>query len=565
MPGRYYSNFKVHKPNIPVRPILSGCGSLTEGIATFVEHHIKHIATTHDTYLQDTPDFLRTIERINKGPRLSQNAILVTLDVKALFTNIKHTDGLQCLQEQLEERNQPEVPSDYILKLMELLLHQNIFSFHDTLWKQEVGAAMGSKPIPSYANIFMARTIDKAIKLLAKRYNKDGTEALQLMKRFLDDIFGIFNGSTKMLHDLFDEINQIHPTIKLTMTHTSIASESPGDKCDCEENYAIPFLVTLCSIKNGKIDTDLYKKPTDRNQYLLPSSCHSKQTTKAIPMSLGLRIVRICSDPEKRDKRMEELKELLLERDYPENMVDSALQRAKKVPRKAALKKVVKKVQTKRPVFAVTYDPRLPSITNMQAKHWRSMVSRDKYLGDVYPSPPLTAFKRQPNIRSHIIRAAVSKGPSRYPQRNQRSMTKCNGQYCTACPFIKEGKEVKINGESWRINRQLNCKSYNVVYAIICKKDNCKEAYIGETKHMLKTCLAQHCGYIQNKDDSKATGHHFNLPGHSLADLTVTIIEQVKNQTHYIEKKEKSTISEGPTLYIKALTDKYKTRGLGRF
>ena len=550
MPGRYYSNFKVHKPNIPVRPILSGCGSLTEGIATFVEHQIRHIATTHDTYLQDTPDFLRTIERINKGPRLSQNAILVTFDVKALFTNIKHNDGLQCLQEQLEDRKQPEVSSDYILKLMDLLLHQNIFSFHDTLWKQEVGAAMGSKPIPSYANIFMARTIDKAIKLLAKKYNKDDTEALQLMKRFLDDIFGIFNGSTKMLHDLFDEINQIHPTIKLTMNHTSIADEAPEVKCDCEEKSAIPFLDTLCSIKNGRIDTDLYKKPTDRNQYLLPSSCHSKMTTKAIPMSLGLRIVRICSDTDKRDKRMEELKGLLLERGYSEGMVDSALERAKKVPRKAALKKVAKKVQTKRPVFAVTYDPRLPSITNLQAKHWRSMVSRDKYLGDVFPSPPLTAYKRQPNIRSHIIRAAVSKGPSRYPQRNQRSMTKCNIQDCTACPFIKEGKEVKINGVSWRINKQLNCKTYNIVYAIICKKDNCKEVYIGETKHMLKFRLAQHRGYVQNKDNSKATGQHFNMPGHSLADLMVTIIEQVKkSDTLYRKEREEYHIRSFNTLH----------------
>ena len=226
------------------------------------------------------------------------------------------------------------------------------------------------------------------------------------------------------------------------------------------------------------------------------------------------------------------------------------LERAKKVPRKAALKKVTKKAQTKRPVFAVTYDPRLPSINNMQAKHWRSMVSRDKYLGDVFPSPPLTAYKRQPNIRSYIIRAAVSKGPRRYPQRNQRSMTKCNDQYCTACPFIKEGKEVKINGEPWRINRQLNCKSYNVVYAIICKKDNCKEAYIGETKHMLKSRLAQHRGYIRNKDDSKATGHHFNLPGHSLADLTVTIIEQVKkSDTLYRKEREEYHIRRFNTLH----------------
>ena len=548
MPGKFYSNFKVHKPDIPVRPILSTCGSLTEGLATYVEHHISPIANTHDTYLQDTPDFLRTIVKINKGPNLSQNAILVTLDVKALYTNIKHEDGLQCLQKQLQEKSQPEVPQTFIMKLMEIILRHNIFSFHDSLWKQEVGAAMGSKPIPSYANIFMARTIDEAIKNLANKYNEDGANSLQLMKRFLDDFFLIFNGSTKMLHQLFDEINLIHPSIKLTMNHTSIIGEAPENKCDCEIKSAIPFLDTLCSIKNGKIDTDLYKKPTDRNQYLLPSSCHSKSTTKAIPMSLGLRIVRICSDPQKRDLRLSELKQLLLERGYEENMIDSALQKAKKVPRKAALKKVVKKVQTKRPVFAVTYDPRLPSITNLMAKHWRSMVSRNKYLGDVFPSPPLTAYKRQPNIRSHLIRAAVAKGPGRYPQRNKKSMTKCNEPNCSACPYIKEGKEIKINGVSWKINKQLNCKSYNVIYAIICKKDNCNKVYIGETKQMLKSRLAQHRGYVQN--NIEATGQHFNLPGHSLADLMVTVIEQVrKSDTLYRREREEYHIRRFNTLH----------------
>ena len=80
------------------------------------------------------------------------------------------------------------------MKLMEIILRHNIFSFHDSLWKQEVCAAMGSKPIPSYANIFMARTIDDAIKNLAAKYSKDGKDALQLMKIFLDDFFLIFRG-----------------------------------------------------------------------------------------------------------------------------------------------------------------------------------------------------------------------------------------------------------------------------------------------------------------------------------------------------------------------------------
>ena len=59
-------------------------------------------------------------------------------------------------------------------------------------------------------------------------------------------------------------------------------------------------------------------------------------------------------------------------------------------------------------------------------------------------------------------------------------MKKC-GKGCTGCPYIKEGKSLKINGVDWKINQTLNCKSYNLVYAVICKKNTCRQVYIGET------------------------------------------------------------------------------------
>ena len=65
---RFYCNFKVHKQKEhkevpPVRPIISGSGSITENISLFVEHHIKDISMKHESYLQDTPHFLRVIEK----------------------------------------------------------------------------------------------------------------------------------------------------------------------------------------------------------------------------------------------------------------------------------------------------------------------------------------------------------------------------------------------------------------------------------------------------------------------------------------------------------------------
>jgi hypothetical protein len=264
---------------------------------------------------------------------------------------------------------------------MEILLYNNIFEFHDGYWRQNVGAAMGCKPVPDYANVFM-ETIDQIIEQL------EGAEDLLLLLRFLDDYFSIYQGSTKELHALFARINKINPAIQLTMSHTSILNEPNQEKCDCEERTWIPYLDVSCRIKEGRIETDLYRKDTDKNQYLLPSSCHPKQTTKSIPFSLGLRIVRVCSNPEDRDRRMLELRDRLLVRNYPRELVEAALDKAKSISRKRALKKVTNKKKNERPVLAVSYDPRLPSLQSSIAKHWRSMT-QDSYLKEVFKEPPL--------------------------------------------------------------------------------------------------------------------------------------------------------------------------------
>ena len=477
--------------------------------------------------------------------------MLATFDVEGLFTNIVHKGGLLCLQEQLQEDSTLEqAHKDYSLKLMELILKNNLFSFHDLYWRQLVGAAMGSKPIPDYADNFMARTIDPEIQRLAEKYDTNKVKSLPLLKRFLDDYISLFVGTTRNLHTLLEDINKTHPKIRLTMSHTPVPGEPIEDQCKCEKVSEIPFLDTLCSIKEGKIETDLYKKPTDRNQYLLPTSCHPKQTTKSIPKSIGLRIIRVCSDPLKRDQRLSELKIQLLERGYSEEMLDRSIDKVKKIPREAALREVIRPKETNRPVFPITYDPRLPSVTSILSKHWRSMASRDKHLKEVFPAPPLTAYKKQPNIRSYLVRAALPKQPNRYPQRNQKGMSRCNKANCTSCPYIKEGKGIKINEESWTINRKLDCNSYNIVYAIICKKEACRQVYIGETKRILKFRLADHRGYVLNKQTNQATGHHFNLPGHSLSDLQITAIEQVrKNDVIYRRQREEYHIRRFNTLH----------------
>ena len=73
------------------------------------------------------PIFSKLLKKINRDPKLPKNAMLVVVDIKGAYQNIPHEDGIYCLKEELNTIPKPEIPSDFISKLMELILKYNIF------------------------------------------------------------------------------------------------------------------------------------------------------------------------------------------------------------------------------------------------------------------------------------------------------------------------------------------------------------------------------------------------------------------------------------------------------
>ena len=109
-------------------------------------------------------------------------------------------------------------------------------------------------------------------------------------------------------------------------------------------------------------------------------------------------------------------------------------------------------------------------------------------------------------------------------------------------PICIERNECKRNKKknTWKLNRKFTCKNFNIVYMIECNKQNCINRYIGETKKSLNHRLAEYRGYIVNKHVDKATGAHYNLLGHSLANLKITVLEQVRyNDSDYRKERER--------------------------
>ena len=107
----------------------------------------------------------------------------------------------------------------------------------------------------------------KQIISLAQKYATNYKSPLTMFKRFLDDIFAIFKGATKDLHQLFDKLNRLHKYIKFNMNHSSPPNETEVDSCQCAKQSFIPFLGVSCRIRNGNIETNLHRKEADRNMY----------------------------------------------------------------------------------------------------------------------------------------------------------------------------------------------------------------------------------------------------------------------------------------------------------
>jgi len=53
---------KIHKKDVKDRPIISGNGSPTEQISSFVDEHLKHIVFKLPSYIRDTIDFIQKVE-----------------------------------------------------------------------------------------------------------------------------------------------------------------------------------------------------------------------------------------------------------------------------------------------------------------------------------------------------------------------------------------------------------------------------------------------------------------------------------------------------------------------
>ena len=166
-PPKFYGLPMIHKPDTPLRPIVSSCGSVTYGVAKELAKILKPLVGKSPHHIHSTQDFVEQAKHF----KLESGECLSSYDVSALFTSVPIDPALKIIKDllvkdnTLKERTVMEV-GDIIL-LLEFCLKNTYFSFQGQFYEQVEGAAMGSPVSPIVANLYMEYLEQEALSTAA--------------------------------------------------------------------------------------------------------------------------------------------------------------------------------------------------------------------------------------------------------------------------------------------------------------------------------------------------------------------------------------------------------------
>ena len=177
-------------------------------LSKFVNHYLQSHPKALPPYVKHTTDF-----RNKLITDTSKDSILVTLDVKALYTDTPNHEGMEAVKETLNNQAKKPIATQVIIKFLYLKLTLNNSVFDGINYLQKKGCAMCTTCTPAYGNIFLW----KVEKLHIYPYLRNFST---FCCRFLDDIFSFWNGTKSELIKFIDNLNQKYPTIKFQFTYS---------------------------------------------------------------------------------------------------------------------------------------------------------------------------------------------------------------------------------------------------------------------------------------------------------------------------------------------------------
>ena len=310
---------KLHKRNIPMRPITSGIGSAPHRLAKLLAKPLsKNLGAISDAHLRNSSDLIDRLQDINFSDKC-----LASFDVKALFTNVPVDNALKVLKEVVNRMDPNQLPlakSDY-LNLLSMCMKFGGFIFNTEEYIQHSGLAMGSPLSPVAACLYM--------EWLEKHRFQDIMGPNVLWMRYVDDVLLVVP-QTMDLNEKLNELNSVDPKIQFTM--------------EKENQGTIPFLDTEIVRCGNQVKFKVYRKPTNREDYVHFYSGHSDRVKRGVVLGFFLRALRICSD-DYVDDEVQHVITSFMKLKYPKGLLLNLKRKAIKIRNKNKTKNANKDVR----------------------------------------------------------------------------------------------------------------------------------------------------------------------------------------------------------------------------
>ena len=295
---RFYGLPKIHKPGSPLRPIVSAIGSPTYKIAKFVTSIISPLMGNTSSYVKNSKHFSEMIS----SETVAGNEVMVSFDVKSLFTNVPIEHALEVIHQRLLEdetlEDRTQLTAEQVTLLLGICLRTTYFVYQNQFYEQTEGAAMGSPVSPVVANIYMEYVEEAAI--------ATSPSPVRFWRRYVDDTFCFLQESS--VEVVLNHLNSISPSINFTVEQ--------------ETDSKLPFLDVLVSRKeDGTLQVSVFRKQTHTDRYLPFESHHPFHVKRGVVRCLVKRAEEISSDDGALKQEMKHLRTVLSENGYPTGLV----------------------------------------------------------------------------------------------------------------------------------------------------------------------------------------------------------------------------------------------------
>ena len=392
--GTLYCLPKIHKENIPLRPILAAYNNPNYQIAKYLVSLLQPYASNEYSLLNSAnlvPDII--IQDVD--------LYMVSFDVTSLFTNIPLQDTIEIILEKIfydDDVLFHGYNKEYFRKILEIAVQDTYFIFNNKIYKQVDAVSMCSPLGPIMANAFMCSLEEKMLDRCPLAFRPI------YYKRYVDDTIALFR-SRDAAERFLEYINDLHSNISFTIEH--------------EQDNQLPFLDILIKRTDQGFTTNVYRKKTFTGQGTNYYSCCAqvfKQNSISTLLHHGF---TICSNWQNFHHEISFLVQYFKNNSYPSSLFNKYL--------KDFLNSKFQPPQPKTTVNKLLMYASIPFVHNNDFK-----LQLEKTIMKMFPALDIRLVSQNPKKLGSLFQYK-DKLPTL-----MRSLV----VYCFTCPKCKVGKYV---------------------------------------------------------------------------------------------------------------------------